>query len=606
MTLAIPEHVPDDLLAAALAYAGAGWYVGPTLAGSKNPGILLGKGWHAKTSREPDVIVSWFAGAGPRGLFLHMGRSGALAIDVDTPDNLHPDIVRAVAEFSPPFQSSRSNNPGCGHVLFAQPPGRRLGSGLGSLAAGWGEVRGLNGVIIATPSVHKDVAQGGLYSWQRTGVLPELPDYLAVHLTDAPDAADAATDAEIAAFVAAHQESSRPGVVDVHRQSFRSKVSAGESRHDSMRSLWPVHCESRRPVTSLPRGSSLCSKRRSSKRSHWRRSASRATRAPARWRPTNGGGSWRGRSVRLTLPIPTRPALEPNAKCPPARPHPRRRPGHCAADICIGNRTCRRATESPAGRLVLTSFDDVEMEAVDWLWAGRIPLGSLTLLAGREGLGKSMIAYQFAADLSRGALPGEFAGKAAKTIIVATEDSIKKTVKPRLIAAGADTAMISYVTVKNPTDGAVSLPADLDEFGRLAQGSALIILDPLMSRLHHTLDSHKDGGVRQALEPLVAMADRIGAAIVGLIHVSKSSSPDLLTTVMGSRAFAAVARAVLAVVVDPDNDGQRVLYQAKSNLGRLDFAGRTFEINDVIVGRVGNKDIHTGQLKWLGDSTRSP
>jgi len=69
--------------------------------------------------------------------------------------------------------------------------------------------------------------------------------------------------------------------------------------------------------------------------------------------------------------------------------------------------------------------------------------------------------------------------------------------------------------------------------------AALILLDPLLSRLDSSLDSHKDAEVRIALEPLVALADRSAAAVLGLIHVNKSGGQDPLDIVMGSRAFAA-------------------------------------------------------------------
>ena len=77
-------------------------------------------------------------------------------------------------------------------------------------------------------------------------------------------------------------------------------------------------------------------------------------------------------------------------------------------------------------------------------------------------------------------------------------------------------------------------------------------LDPLISRLDAGLDTHKDAEVRQAHEPIVALAERTGVHITGLIHVNKSGTADPLTALMGSRAFAAVARAVLFVMEDPD------------------------------------------------------
>ncbi len=97
---------------------------------------------------------------------------------------------------------------------------------------------------------------------------------------------------------------------------------------------------------------------------------------------------------------------------------------------------------------------------------------------------------------------------------------------------------------------------------------ALIVLDPLMSRLGAKLDTHRDGDVRQALEPLVSFADDTGVSILGLIHLNKSQGVDPLTAVMGSRAFVAVARSVLVVMKDPDEEDAYVMAHAKSNLGR--------------------------------------
>ena len=113
---------------------------------------MLGDNWERQTSRDPALIAQWFAGT-DHGIFLHIGRSGAVAIDVDNPDKLHPAIRQAIDQYHPPYQSTRVNVPGRGHYVFAMPEGRRLGNSLGDLGNGWGEIRGLNGVIIVAPSV---------------------------------------------------------------------------------------------------------------------------------------------------------------------------------------------------------------------------------------------------------------------------------------------------------------------------------------------------------------------------------------------------------------------------------------------------------------------
>jgi AAA domain len=58
-------------------------------------------------------------------------------------------------------------------------------------------------------------------------------------------------------------------------------------------------------------------------------------------------------------------------------------------------------------RIVLTPASDIKPHRVEWPWDGRIAIGTLALLAGREGLGKSILAYTLAAWVTRGMLPGE-------------------------------------------------------------------------------------------------------------------------------------------------------------------------------------------------------
>jgi hypothetical protein len=162
MNLHVPEIDHDaDTLTAALAYAAAGWYVLPVKRGTKKPGSIVGDCWQAKSSRDPKVISAWFART-DHDIALHCGRSGAVVFDVDNPDEV-PDVLRKHLR-SAPFQSTRPDAPRRGHYLFLQPPGRTLGNGTGRLGGAWGEIRGLNGVIMAQPSHH---AHGGEYRWVR-------------------------------------------------------------------------------------------------------------------------------------------------------------------------------------------------------------------------------------------------------------------------------------------------------------------------------------------------------------------------------------------------------------------------------------------------------
>lgn len=229
-------HIPDDIneldpLTAALAYASAGWYVLPVRTGTKHPGSVVGDSWPALSSRDPKTIAGWFAGTS-HGIALHCGRSGAVVLDVDDPDNIPDEVAAAIETTGCPYQSTRDNQPGRGHYLLANDTGRRIGNGLGRLAtaAKWGEVRGANGVIIVAPSVHPD---GGHYRWERTGATPGLPDYLSEALPDSSTPESTASDAEIERFLATHTETTKPEALTGLVKALQKKLLSGHSCHMS-------------------------------------------------------------------------------------------------------------------------------------------------------------------------------------------------------------------------------------------------------------------------------------------------------------------------------------------------------------------------------------
>lgn len=262
-----------------------------------------------------------------------------------------------------------------------------------------------------------------------------------------------------------------------------------------------------------------------------------------------------------------------------------------------------------ARTLQLTPASAIKPRPVVWLWDGRLALGTLALLAGREGIGKSTSAYWIAARVTRGELPGESYGKPRSVLIAATEDSWEHTIVPRLIAADADLDRVFRVEVRTADDIHVglSLPHDLHSLEDAARqtDSGLLLLDPLMSRLGEQ-DTHKDSEVRIALEPLVALADRTGMAVLGIMHHNKSGSTDPLQLVMGSKAFTAVARSVHTVVLDPDDDTeQRKLFGTpKNNLGRTDLPTLTFTIASTPVD-TDEGPAWTGRLVWGADLDES-
>ena len=68
------------------------------------------------------------------------------------------------------------------------------------------------------------------------------------------------------------------------------------------------------------------------------------------------------------------------------------------------------------------------------------------------------------------------------------------------------------------------------------------------------------------LAPLAALAERAPVAIEGVMHLGKGAQRPALYRALGSVAFVAAARIVLAVAPHPDDETRRVLAPVKANV----------------------------------------
>lgn len=271
-------------------------------------------------------------------------------------------------------------------------------------------------------------------------------------------------------------------------------------------------------------------------------------------------------------------------------------------------READQAAQETGRRVLLTPASSIRMRPVHWAWTERIPNGALTVIPGREGIGKSLLLAWLTAQITRGLLPGCFEGEPRAVIYAATEDSWSHTIGPRLYAAGADLDLVYRVDVEQ--DGRIdqlTLPSDTSALAREIRELrvALLAADPLLSLIHAGIDTHRDRDLRTALEPLARLADETKCAVVGLAHFNKSANTDALNLITGSRAFSAVARAVIAIARDTEaDDGSCVLSQAKNNLGRLDLPSLRYVVASAEIP-TDEGPAYVGRLEFTGESERS-
>jgi putative DNA primase/helicase len=234
-------------------------------------------------------------------------------------------------------------------------------------------------------------------------------------------------------------------------------------------------------------------------------------------------------------------------------------------------------TQPCAPGAVLRRVSDIPAQELQWLWPGRIPLGKLTLFAGDPGLGKSFVALDIAAHVTRGEKwpdGEECSGEPGSVIVLSAEDDPADTIRPRLEAAGADLNKVHILQAvrRDKPNGEsrlehFSLETDLvslqDAVSSLGD-VRLVVIDPISAYLGST-DSHVNAKVRSLLSPLAELASGLRVAVLGVTHLNKNTSSALYRAT-GSIAFVAAARAVWLFAKDPDDPGQRLMLPGKMNL----------------------------------------
>ena len=234
---------------------------------------------------------------------------------------------------------------------------------------------------------------------------------------------------------------------------------------------------------------------------------------------------------------------------------------------------------------------DITPEPIRWLWNGWLAKGKLHIFAGMAGTGKTTIAIALASTITTGGrFPDGSKCPIGSVLIWSGEDSPADTLVPRLMAAGADLSKVYFVgeTTADYELRGFDPATDMQPLMIKATSIpdlALLIIDPIVNAVAG--DSHKNGEVRRALQPVVEFGEKLNCAVLGITHFSKGGQgKDPLERVTGSLAFGALARIVLATAKINDGDKtKRIVCRAKSNIG-IDTGGFEYDLQE--------KEVDTG------------
>ncbi|CAH0266134.1 AAA family ATPase [Plantibacter cousiniae (nom. nud.)] len=257
----------------------------------------------------------------------------------------------------------------------------------------------------------------------------------------------------------------------------------------------------------------------------------------------------------------------------------------------------------------LTKASAIRTEKQLELKRGQVPLGTLTVVAGRGGEGKSTWVLGWLAEGTHGRLDGDLIGTPITALVVAIEDSWATVMVPRLKAAGADLDRVVQLNVDTTVDTVTretmpSLPLDVELFREAIRdsGAKVLVLDPASSLMSGDLNKRADA--RQSLDALAALAQDEGIAIVLILHLAKGagSPSDKLS---GSHALRDAVRSVLMVARVSEDTDERVLTVDKSNYSQTMGQSFAFTIEATTVVTDDGETVEVGRSVELGPSSTS-
>lgn len=177
-----------------------------------------------------------------------------------------------------------------------------------------------------------------------------------------------------------------------------------------------------------------------------------------------------------------------------------------------------------------------------FLWYPYLPEGEASIMAGPGGIGKGLAAVDIAARVTRGRrwpMSGGEKARAGNVLWMEEEDSLKKTVRVRMEAAGAD---LEKVIVADATQFKHYVNREYVK----TRDIRLIVLSPLVSAMELE-NSISEIVVRRELKILAELFRDLPVSLLGLMHPNKKHDQAAVDRISGTTAFVNFPRSVVVI-----------------------------------------------------------
>lgn len=535
-----------------------GYAVHPLKPGAKTPITAHG---FKDASQDPEQIRAWWTQTPEANIGIATGaKSGVSVLDVDVKEGAGGDITLAglLLEHGVTLEGYVHQRTWSGGLqyFFAYDPRARQGAGCYGKGL---DGRNDGGYVVAPPSV----VNGTAYAWVvKPGTLQPMPEWL---LTVAESRRPA---------VELGERKNPPGWAD---ELMLRGVAKGERDHEAHRLI--------QHARETNRSEADC----------WARLTTFGSNCTPPFDPKTD----RNIAEKIRKAYAREPVFEGPAPVP----------------IIGGKKSGTTVSPAVGEALVLVDAKDVRVERIDWLWPDRLALGMMHLLIGDQDMGKGLTLSDITAIVTTGRpWPDDPQGTRPReprhVLVLSSEDPKDTVLVPRLIAAGADLAMVTFLdAVKTEkSERSVNITLDMAKIEETVQQrrTALTIIDPLNAHLG-TVDTYTDNVVRDALHPLLRTADRQRMAVLALMHLGKNNERAAIYRALGSVAFGSVVRASYCLARDPQDEPgslRRLFLQVKKNIA-APSPGLVLTIEGTSVPHPDDGfPISTARVRWTEETTK--
>lgn len=239
-----------------------------------------------------------------------------------------------------------------------------------------------------------------------------------------------------------------------------------------------------------------------------------------------------------------------------------------------GTSTYQENTKNLSTKMI--SMADVEEREQEWLIRDFIPKGTITIIGGDGGSGKTTVWCDIVASISSGtytffenenySLIEE--RKPQKVMFFSSEDDMNTTLKKRLRLNGAN--MDNIITVPMEDERFQNIKYNSDFLKKIVyeHKPTLLVFDPLQGFLPNNVNMGYRNQMRNTLNPLLAYGADIGVTTLIICHTNKKSDVSARGRISDSSDIWDIARNVF-VIGHTGEDDIRYFSHEKCNVAKL-------------------------------------